>query len=76
MGGVRPEFRKQGKAEALAEHQENRAREKDFKTVFFKTRNSCPAMIAFGLKRGFQIIEVITKERVEEFRILMKKELK
>lgn len=76
MGGVRPEFRKQGIAEALAEHQENWAREKGFRTVFFKTRNSCPAMIGFGLKRGFQIMEVIIKKRVEDFRIIMTKELK
>lgn len=75
MGGVRPEFRKHGIADALAEYQENWAREKGFKTVFFKTRNRFPAMITFGLKGGFKIIEVIHKGGVEDYRVVMRKEL-
>jgi len=74
MGGVRPEFRKQGIAEALADYQENWAKEKGFTSVFFKTRNRFPAMIAFGLKRGFKIIEVIQKGGVEDYRVVMRKE--
>lgn len=75
MGGVRPEFRKHGIADALAEFQENWARERGFKTVFFKTRNRFPAMIAFGLKRGFKIIDVLPKGGVEDYRVVMRKEL-
>ena len=75
MGGVRPEFRKHGIANALAERQENWAREKGFLSVFFKTRNRFPAMISFGLKRGFKIIEVIPKGGVEDYRVVMWKEL-
>ncbi|TDQ15271.1 ribosomal protein S18 acetylase RimI-like enzyme [Algoriphagus boseongensis] len=75
MGGVRPEFRNQGIAEALADHQEKWAKEKGFKSVFFKTRNRFPAMIAFGLKRGFKIIEVIPKGSVEDYRVVMNKRL-
>lgn len=75
MGGVRPEFRKHGIADALAEFQETWARERGFKTVFFKTRNRFPAMIAFGLKRGFKIIGVLPKGGVEDYRVVMRKEL-
>lgn len=76
MGGVRPEFRKHGVASALADFQENWAREKGFSKVFFKTRNRFPDMINFGLNRGFKIIEVLPKGGVEDYRIVMMKELK
>jgi GNAT superfamily N-acetyltransferase len=75
MGGVRPEFRKHGIAHALAEYQENWAREKGFKAIFFKTRNRFPAMITFGLSRGFKIVQVIRKGGVEDYRVVMWKEL-
>ena len=75
MGGVRPEFRKYGIADALAEYQENWAKEKGFTSVFFKTRNRFPAMISFGLKRGFKIVQVIRKGGVEDYRVVMSKRL-
>lgn len=75
MGGVRPEFRKYGIADALAEYQETWAREKGFQHVYFKTRNRFPAMISFGLKRGFKIVQLIKKGGVEDFRVVMRKEL-
>lgn len=75
MGGVRPEFRNNGIAEALAENQEVWAKRKGFKYVFFKTRNRFPPMINFGLSRGFKIVEVIRKGGVEDYRIVMKKQL-
>jgi len=75
MGGVRPEFRKHGIADALAAYQENWSREKGFKHIYFKTRNRIPAMISFGLSRGFKIIEVIHKGGVEDYRVVMMKEL-
>lgn len=74
MGGVRPEFREHGTADALAAYQENWAREKGFKAVFFKTRNRFPAMISFGLSRGFKIIKIIPKGGVEDYRVVMRKE--
>ncbi|SEG31183.1 GNAT family N-acetyltransferase [Algoriphagus boritolerans] len=75
MGGVRPEFRKVGVAAALAEYQETWAMEKGFKRIYFKTRNRFPAMISLGLKRGFKIIQVIRKGGVEDYRVVMRKEL-
>lgn len=75
MGGVRPEFRKFGVADALADFQENWAKEQGFTSVFFKTRNRFPAMVTFGLKRGFKIMEVIPKGGEEDYRIVMGKGL-
>lgn len=75
MGGVRPEFRNLGVARTLADYQENWAGEKGFTKVFFKTRNRFPDMIKFGLKRGFKIIDVLPKGGVEDYRIVMMKEL-
>ncbi len=75
MGGVRPEFRKNGIADALVDFQENWAKERGFKRIFFKTRNRLPPMIIFGLGRGFKIMEVIRKGGVEDYRIVMSKRL-
>ncbi|SIO18630.1 GNAT family N-acetyltransferase [Algoriphagus halophilus] len=75
MGGVRPAFRKSGAATALADFQEVWATKNGFKKVFFKTRNRFPDMIKFGLGRDFKIVEVIRKDRVEDFRIVMVKKL-
>lgn len=75
MGGVRPEFRKHGVARTLADFQENWAREKGFSKVFFKTRNRFPDMINFGLKRDFKIVEVLPKGSVDDYRIVMLKNL-
>jgi GNAT superfamily N-acetyltransferase len=75
MGGVLPEFRNQGIASKLAEYQEKWAIERGFCSVFFKTRNRFPAMICFGLKRGFKIQKMILKENIEEHRILLIKNL-
>ncbi|MFC3417506.1 GNAT family N-acetyltransferase [Algoriphagus hitonicola] len=75
MGGVRPEFRKFGIANALAEYQEKWASSNGFTSIFFKTRNRLPPMINFGLRRGFKIVEVIRKGGVEDYRIVMRKEL-
>ncbi len=75
MGGVRPEFRKFGIADSLADFQENWAKQKGFDSVYFKTRNRFPAMISFGLSRGFKIMNVIPKGGVEDYRIVMQKKL-
>lgn len=73
MGGVIPEFRGKGVAQALADEQEHWARKKGFKYVFFKTRNRFPAMIKLGLNRGFKIVEIIKKGSQDDYRIVMQK---
>ncbi len=73
MGGVLPEYRKQGVAEKLADHQEKWAKELGYKAIKLKTRKKNKAMIAFSLKRGFDITEEIPKIPEGETRIWMEK---
>jgi GNAT superfamily N-acetyltransferase len=75
MGGVRPEFRGKGIATSLAEEQEGWAKAQGFTSVFFKTRNRFPEMIQFGVMRGFKIVDLHPKGGVEDYRIVMWKEL-
>ena len=75
MGGVRPEFRGKGIATSLAEEQERWAKAQGFNAVFLKTRNRFPGMIQFGVKRGFKIVDLHPKGGVEDYRIVMHKEL-
>ena len=73
MGGVIPHFRKAGVARALADKQERWAKKNGFTRIFFKTRNRFPAMINFGMRRGFKIVEVIKKGSEDDYRIVMRK---
>ena len=75
MGGVRAEFRGKGIATALAEEQERWAKAQGFTSVFFKTRNRFNEMIQFGIKRGFKIVDLHPKGGVEDYRIVMHKDL-
>jgi GNAT superfamily N-acetyltransferase len=75
MGGVRPEFRRKGIATALAVEQERWAKEAGFRAVFFKTRNRFPGMVQFGIERGFKVVDLLPKGGVEDYRIVMRKEL-
>ena len=75
MGGVRPEFRRKGIATALAEEQERWSKANGFRAVFFKTRNRFPGMIQFGIARGFKVVDLLPKGGVEDYRIVMRKEL-
>lgn len=73
MGGVLPEFRKQGVAEQLADYQEKWAKENGYYFIRLKTRKKHKAMIAFSLKRGFRFTGEILKIPDEETRIWMEK---
>jgi GNAT superfamily N-acetyltransferase len=75
IGGVRPEFRRKGIATALAVEQERWAKAQGFTSVFFKTRNRFPGMIQFGIERGFKVVDLLPKGGVEDYRIVMRKEL-
>ena len=57
MGGVLPDYRQSGVASALADVQEEWAKENGYKTIKLKTRNKHEAMIAFAIDRGFDITE-------------------
>lgn len=73
MGGVLPAYRRGSVAISLAERQEDWAREHDFGSVRFKTRNKLKAMQMFALSRGFDIIGVFPEEKLSEYRIIMEK---
>lgn len=75
MGGVLPAYRRRGLARALAEAQEEWAKKEGYPHLTFKTRNTHRNMLLFAIGRGFQIIELEKRERVEEHRILLRKAL-
>lgn len=75
LGGVLPQFRKNGIASKLAKEQEKILKENGFQTLEFKTRNYLKPMLIFGLKNGFNIVEVIKKETESNHRIVLRKTL-
>jgi predicted GNAT superfamily acetyltransferase len=75
MGGVLPAYRQAGVARELANVQEAWARQEGFTRIRFKTRNRHKAMLLFGIKNGFGISAVEPREAIEEYRILLEKNL-
>ncbi|GGD25568.1 N-acetyltransferase [Franconibacter daqui] len=75
LGGVLPEYRRDGVAQALLEAQENWAKEKGYKSISVKTRNSFPAMLMMLVKNGYQVIELEKKGEVVDYRLVLRKEL-
>lgn len=75
LGGVLPDFRRYGIAQALADGQEAWAKGQGYDSVTFKTRNRHKAMLAFTLRNGFDIIGFEEKKEVGEHRIWLKKKL-
>ena len=73
MGGVIPEFRKLKIAKKLADTQEEWAKKQGYTAITFKTRNYLKQMLIFALKNGFNIIDVIPKEKITDHRIILKK---
>lgn len=76
MGAVLPHYRKKGIAKSLASHQEAWAKQHHYKTIRFKTRNNLKPMLMFALNNNFNIISVETKQRIEDYRIILEKDLK
>jgi len=75
MGGVLPNFRKKGIADALANYQEQWIRAQGFQNVILKTRNRHQGMLIFAIKNNFKIFEIDPRNDVEEHRILLRKSL-
>lgn len=75
MGGVLPDHRRMGIAQALAEAQEAWAMQQGYPSVTFKTRNSHKAMLLFALQNNFDIIGVEEGDLVRDFRIILRKQL-
>ncbi|MFD2037328.1 GNAT family N-acetyltransferase [Belliella marina] len=75
MGGVLASHRRKGIATMLADGQEQWARNQGYLKIYFKTRNKLTKMLHFGLNRGFMIVDLIKKDKVEEYRVVMEKVL-
>jgi len=75
MGGVLPDFRQKGIADALAKKQETWIAQNGFQNVILKTRNKHQGMLIFAIKNNFKIIEIEARDNIEEYRILLKKVL-
>ena len=75
MGGVLNSYRRMGIATQLADEQEKWAKNHGYLKVNFKTRNRFSKMIHFGLNRGFNIVDLIKKGSIDDYRIVMEKVL-
>ncbi len=73
MGGVHPEFRQEGVAKALAEYQQQWAREQGYRSIRLTTRNRHRNMLIFAIKDGFQIVDFRPRAEVAESRIDLEK---
>jgi len=75
MGGVLPKFRRKGIAQLLADGQEKWAKENNYLSIRFKTRNKHSKMLLFALGNGFQIVGVNKIGEVGDYRIVLEKKL-
>tara|TARA_B100000446_G_C10454413_1_gene306461 strand:+ start:28 stop:462 length:435 start_codon:yes stop_codon:yes gene_type:complete len=73
MGGILPEYRRKGLANALANFQEEWARGNGYHKIKMKTMSKHKAMISFSLNRGFKIASKIAKKSLDGSRIWMEK---
>ncbi len=74
IGGVLPEYRKQGIAQHLLEQQIEYATSKGFKTLQTKSMNRFKPMMQLNLKNGFDIVKVYTN-RKQQTKIVFEKPL-
>ena len=75
LGAVHPQFRQHGVAKALADEQENWARQQGYNRIWMKTRNRFPEMLIMATRRGFNITRIETRENLSENRIYLEKNL-
>ena len=58
LGGVVPEARQSGVAQALLDYQENWVRDQGYQRLSVKSMNRYPSMLRFLIKNGYQIVHV------------------
>nr|WP_081943048.1 GNAT family N-acetyltransferase [Cedecea neteri] len=75
LGGVLPEFRRDGVAQALLVEQEKWAKEQGYRKLTVKTRNKFRGMLMMLLKNGYQLIEIEPKGDPDDYRLLLQKSL-
>ncbi|MBX7174256.1 MAG: GNAT family N-acetyltransferase [Pyrinomonadaceae bacterium] len=74
LGGVNPEFRKQGIANELMNRQHLWCRKNGFQIIQTKTKNSFKPMLILNIKHGFDIIELQRNES-NEIKIVLEKNI-
>lgn len=75
MGAILPQYRRMGIAQRLANAQEQWAKDHHYTHIRFKTRNRLKQMLVFALNNGFDILEVIRKDTLADYRILLEKQI-
>ncbi len=75
MGGVAESHRRYGVAGQLLVAMQDWARAQEYRILRFKTRNYLTPMLIFGLKNGFYICGVEPRPTLEDYRILLQKNL-
>lgn len=75
LGGVLPEFRRDGVAQALLLAQEKWAMEQGYRTLSVKTRNKFRGMLMMLLKNGYQLVELEPQGEPNDHCLLLRKPL-
>ena len=75
VGGVHPDYRKQGLAQKLMTKQHQILQEKGFQRIRTKTRMGYRGMLILNIKSGFDITGVSTKPHIPGLIIQMEKSL-
>ena len=75
LGGTLPAYRSKGIASALADKQEEWAKNQGYTTIWMKTRNCFPEMLMMAIGRGFRIVGFDLREVVGQHRIVLEKSI-
>lgn len=75
LGAITPTYRNKGIATALADKQEEWARNQGYTTIWMKTRNCFPEMLMMAIGRGFRIVGFDPRETVGQHRIVLEKSI-
>ena len=75
MTGVAPRYRRMGILTAMMQQLIRWAKQQGFTSVKLKTRNNRREMLSYLVTHGYNIIEVIPKDRVEDNRIVFEKKM-
>lgn len=62
LGGVHPDYRRQGIAQSLLEKQEAFARMLGMETIYFTTFDRFPAMIELGKKNNYSLVKSLVED--------------
>lgn len=75
MAAVNPKYRGKGVLKAMMDYLETWAKKKGYTQLRIKTRNRRREMLAYLIKYGYNLVEVIKKDDILENRLLLQKEI-